>query len=136
MRLARVGFYLLLVLLWWGATALHLWPPYLLPSPQDVGQFLLGALKDGSLLSALLTSLRRAGLGYLISLTLGTGLGLLLARSRWADATLGSVATGLQSLPSICWVPLALLWFGLTEKSVLFVVVMGTVWSVALATEP
>ena len=133
MRLARLGFYGLLALAWWGAAALHLWPPYLLPSPGEVGTFLLTALKDGSLVSALLTSLSRAGLGYAISLVLGTALGLLLARSKLADATLGSAVTGLQSLPSICWFPLALLWFGLTEKSVLFVVVMGALFAITLA---
>ncbi|MBB6048864.1 ABC transporter permease [Armatimonas rosea] len=133
MRLARLGFYALLALAWWGAAALHLWPPYLLPSPGEVGTFLLSALKDGSLVSALLTSLGRAGLGYAISLVLGTALGLLLARSKLADATLGSAVTGLQSLPSICWFPLALLWFGLTEKSVLFVVVMGALFAITLA---
>lgn len=133
MPLARLGFYAFLALAWWGAAALRLWPPYLLPSPGEVGQFLLSALKDGSLASALLTSLGRAGLGYAISLVLGTGLGLLLARSKVADATLGSAVTGLQSLPSICWFPLALLWFGLTEKSVLFVVVMGALFAITLA---
>jgi NitT/TauT family transport system permease protein len=133
MRLAQLGFYLLLALAWWGASALHLWPPYLLPTPSEVGAFLATAFKNGSLLSALLTSLSRAGLGYLISLSLGTALGLLLARSRLADATLGSAVTGLQSLPSICWFPLALLWFGLTEKSVLFVVVMGALFAITLA---
>jgi NitT/TauT family transport system permease protein len=133
MKAARIGFYVLLGLAWWSASALRLWPPYLLPSPGDVGAFLLVALKDGSLLSALLTSLARVGLGYLISLSLGTALGLLLARSKLADATLGSAVTGLQSLPSICWFPLALLWFGLTEKSVLFVVVMGALFAITLA---
>ena len=133
MVLARTSFYLILALAWWGASALRLWPPYLLPSPGDVGHFLLTALKDGSLLSALLTSLGRVGLGYLISLSVGTALGLLLARSKLADATLGSAVTGLQSLPSICWFPLALLWFGLTEKSVLFVVVMGALFAITLA---
>jgi len=45
------------------------------------------------------------------------------------------LALGLQGLPSVCWVPLALLWYGQTEAAMLFVVVMGTVWSVVLATE-
>jgi NitT/TauT family transport system permease protein len=45
------------------------------------------------------------------------------------------LALGLQTLPSVCWVPLALLWFGQTEGALLFVVVMGTVWSVMIATD-
>ena len=49
--------------------------------------------------------------------------------------TVGVLALGLQALPSVCWVPLALLWFGQTEAAMLFVVVMGTIWSVAIATD-
>lgn len=129
----RTLFFLFLALAWWSAATLHLCPPSLLPTPAAVGEFLLAALRDGTLIPALLTSLSRVGLGYLISLALGGALGLLLARSPLADATLGSVVTGLQSLPSICWYPLALLWFGITEKAVLFVVVMGAIFAVALA---
>ena len=51
------------------------------------------------------------------------------------EDTLGVLALGLQTLPSVCWVPLALLWFGQTEGAMLFVVVMGTVWSVIIATD-
>jgi NitT/TauT family transport system permease protein len=57
------------------------------------------------------------------------------ARFRICHDSLGLLALGLQALPSICWAPLALLWFGQTEVAVFFIVVMGTIWSVALATE-
>ncbi|MDX1932366.1 MAG: ABC transporter permease [Capsulimonadales bacterium] len=131
--LLRIGFYLLLFALWWGLAAWGVWPPYLLPSPPEVGGFLLDSLKDGTLLPAVLTSLVRVGTGYLISLVIGTGLGLLLARVRLLDETVGTTIIGLQSLPSICWFPLALLWFGLNENAVLFVVVMGALFAVTLA---
>ena len=49
--------------------------------------------------------------------------------------TIGTLALGLQTLPSVCWVPLALLWFGQTEAAMLFVVIMGTLWSVVIATD-
>ena len=63
-------------------------------------------------------------------------LGLLTSTSDYFEDTIGSLALGLQTLPSVCWVPLALLWFGQTEAAMLFVVVvMGTVWSVVLATD-
>ena len=62
-------------------------------------------------------------------------LGLLTARFRLCEDTLGVLALGLQTLPSVCWVPLALLWFGQTEVAMLFVVIMGTLWSVIIATE-
>lgn len=126
-------FYAAVIVLWWALAARHIWPPYLLPSPADVWEFLAGSIKDGTLFPAIATSVFRVGAGYLISLVLGTGLGLLLARSRVVDETLGGAVVGLQSLPSVCWFPLALLWFGLTEKAVLFVVIMGALFAVTLA---
>ena len=67
--------------------------------------------------------------------SLAFGLGLALARSRFLEETLGGLIVSLQSLPSICWVPLAILWFGLTEKAILFVVLMGSLLSVTIAME-
>jgi NitT/TauT family transport system permease protein len=66
---------------------------------------------------------------------MGLPLGLLTARWKLFHDTIGTLALGLQTLPSVCWVPLALLWFGQTEAAMLFVVVMGTLWSVVIATE-
>ncbi len=129
----QAAFYAALLLLWWVLAARRIWPPYLLPSPADVGGFLVGAIKDGTLLGAVVTSALRVLTGYAISLVLGTLLGLALARVRVLDETVGSAVVGLQSLPSICWFPLALLWFGLNEKAVLFVVVMGALFAVTLA---
>ena len=59
----------------------------------------------------------------------------MTARFKLLQDTLGLLALGLQTLPSVCWVPLALLWFGQTEAAMFFVVVMGTVWSVIIATD-
>jgi NitT/TauT family transport system permease protein len=132
-RLHALLFFALLVALWEGLARAGVWPPILFPSASKVGSFLLGALSDGSLLGASIVTLRRLVLGYLAGLALGLPLGMLTARSRLADDTLGLVALGLQTLPSVCWVPLALLWFGQTEAAMLFVVVMGTVWSIQLA---
>lgn len=129
----RAAFYLFLLAGWWVLAARHIWPPYLLPAPPDVGAFLWDALKDGTLLPAVATSALRVLVGYGISLVVGTVLGLSLARVRVLDETLGATVVGLQSLPSICWFPLALLWFGLNEKAVLFVVVMGALFAVTLA---
>ena len=60
---------------------------------------------------------------------------LLMSASRFMQDTVGALALGLQTLPSVCWIPLALLWFGQTETAMLFVVVMGAVWSVMIATD-
>ena len=107
----------------------------LLPAPSAVASYLVGAARDGSLWDFTVVTMRRLLSGYLAGLAIGLPLGMLTARSRLARNTLGVVALGLQTLPSVCWVPLALLWFGQTETSMLFIVVMGTVWAVILATE-
>ena len=66
---------------------------------------------------------------------IGLPLGLLTSTSQILEDTIGALALGFQTLPSVCWVPLALIWFGQTEGAMLFVVVMGTVWSVIIATD-
>jgi NitT/TauT family transport system permease protein len=80
-------------------------------------------------------SLGRLAQGYAISAALGLPLGLAMARSALVKAGLRPVVLGLQALPSICWMPLAILWFGLSEVAILFVVVMGSLLAVAIATE-
>ncbi len=74
-------------------------------------------------------------LGYAISVVLGMILGLGVASNKFLEETMGGLLVSLQSLPSICWLPLAVLWFGLTEKAILFVVVMGSLLSVTIAME-
>jgi NitT/TauT family transport system permease protein len=60
-------------------------------------------------------------------------MGVATATLPWVDQTLGSLVLGMQSLPSITWVPLAILWFGLTEKAIIFIVVLGSVWAIAIS---
>ncbi|MCE9634667.1 MAG: ABC transporter permease subunit [Planctomycetes bacterium] len=111
------------------------WSPVLLPAPLDVASYLVRAAADGSLAAAALVTGRRLAVGYLLGIGLGLPLGCLTSRFRSCSDTLGVVALGLQTLPSVCWVPLALLWFGQTEGAMLFVVVMGTSWSIQIATD-
>jgi len=129
------AFFAVLVLLWEGAYRVKIWSPVLLPSPGQVVRYLESAVADGTLLKATVITMRRLVIGYLIGLLMGLPLGLLTARWKLFHDTIGTLALGLQTLPSVCWVPLALLWFGQTEAAMLFVVVMGTLWSVIIATE-
>ena len=78
--------------------------------------------------------MKRLVMGYGIGLVTGIPLGMLCSRFQLMQNTLGLVSLGFQALPSVCWVPLATLWFGQTEGAMLFVVIMGTLWSVILAT--
>jgi NitT/TauT family transport system permease protein len=128
-------FFGVLVALWQLATMTGRWSPVLLPPPLAIMEYLWGALRDGTLLEATQVTLYRLLIGYFIGIAIGVPLGLLTSTSDYFEDTIGALALGLQTLPSVCWVPLALLWFGQTESAMLFVVVMGTVWSVVLATD-
>jgi NitT/TauT family transport system permease protein len=128
-------FFAVLGVVWEALVRARIWSPVLVPSPLTVGSYLWESLRDGTLVSATLVTMKRLLLGYTCGLALGLPLGLLTARFRILADTLGLLALGLQALPSVCWVPLALLWFGQTEAAMFFVVVMGTLWSVIIATD-
>src|SRR5262249_30740647 len=133
--LLAVSFFVALVAIWAGLVHAKIWSPVLLPSPRSVSDYLVNAARDGTLFSASSVTLRRLLLGYFIGLAIGLPLGLLTASLKFAEDTVGVLALGLQTLPSVCWVPLALLWFGQTEGAMLFVVIMGTVWSVVVSND-
>jgi NitT/TauT family transport system permease protein len=128
-------FFLVLVAIWHFLVKAGVYSPVLLPSPQSVGEYLVGAARDGTLLQATSVTVRRLLVGYFIGIMIGLPLGLFTSASKFMEDTIGVLALGLQTLPSVCWIPLALLWFGQTESAMLFVVVMGTVWSVVIATD-
>lgn len=111
------------------------WPRSLFPGPVAVAASLGALLADGRLGPALLRSLLRLARGYGISALVGIPLGMGLARSAALRAALRPGVLGAQALPSICWLPLATLWFGPSETAIVLVVVMGSVLAVAIATE-
>ena len=111
------------------------WSPVLVPDPWSVWLYLKEAVDDRTLFEALWVTVKRLLLGYFIGVVLGVPLGLVTARFKWAADTIGVLGLGLQTLPSVCWVPLALLWFGQTEAAMQFVVIMGTLWSVQISTD-
>jgi sulfonate transport system permease protein len=124
------------VLILWEALALFkIWPPYLFPSPHGVAESLWDGFKDHSILIGIGISLRRVIIGYVISVVLGILLGIMLASSKFLDDTVGRVILGLQSLPSACWVPIALLWFGLSETAIIFVTITGSLLAITQATK-
>jgi NitT/TauT family transport system permease protein len=129
------AFFAALVAAWHWAYVARIWSPVLVPSPESVCRYLWEIAVDGSLWNCTVVTMKRLLAGYVIGLLAGVPLGVLTARVQALRDTLGVMALGLQGLPSVCWVPLALLWFGQTEAAMLFVVVMGTLWSVILATE-
>ena len=133
--LVAFAFFASLVAIWQGLYAAEIWSPVLLPAPGEVWKYLWHAVTDGELVSASWITTKRLLFGYVIGCLLGLPLGLMTARSKYLSDTIGVLALGLQTLPSVCWVPLALLWFGQSESAMLFVVVMGTLWSVLIAVD-
>src|SRR5207302_8965112 len=131
----QVVFYSVLLGIWALLAKLHIWPPYLFPTPWGVGEALWDGFKDHSFWIGIGVTMKRMLIGYSLSVVLGMILGLGVGSSKFLEDTLGGLLVSLQSLPSICWIPLAVLWFGLTEKAILFVVLMGSLLSVTIAME-
>ena len=121
----------LFVVAWQILWASAILPEFKLPSPEAVFGQIGGELGSGQALSIIWTSISRAVLGFLFAVIIGTPLGLLVATVPLVRSAIGPVLTGLQSLPSVAWVPAAVLWFGLTDGTIYFVVLMGAVPSIA-----
>lgn len=116
----------------WQAVVWSGWrPPYVLPGPDRVLVRLLADLADGTLLVALATTMQRAGIGFALAIALGTLLGIAVAASPGLRTAIGSLITGVQTMPSIAWFPLAILLFQLSERAILFVVVLGAAPAIA-----
>jgi NitT/TauT family transport system permease protein len=131
----QVLLYVVLIAVWVILAKLKIWPPYMFPTPWGVGEALWAGFADHSFWIAIGVSMKRVLIGYGLSVVLGMVLGLGIASSKFLEEAVGGLLVSLQSLPSICWLPMAVLWFGLTEKAILFVVVMGSLLSVTISME-
>jgi NitT/TauT family transport system permease protein len=100
------------------------------PNPLRVAY---GYILSTDLLSGTLVSGIRLIIGFVFSVLIGSFLGAAMWRLKWLDDFLGPLFLGLQTLPSVCWVPLAVIIFGLRDTSLLFVLLMGSIFSVAIA---
>lgn len=122
---------LLFALLLWQLLVAVLGPrPDVVPGPVDVARQVGVLLSDGTVLGALGTSLWRGVSGFLIAVAVATPLGLLVAQWQGLRNAVGPLISGLQVLPSVAWVPAAIIWFGLSDATVYFVVLMGAVPSI------
>ncbi|MBU8918747.1 ABC transporter permease [Bacillus sp. FJAT-29953] len=121
----RTIFFALLLIIWQGAVRIFNISPALMPAPTDVYEALAKGFSDKTLIYDILASLRRLAIGLSLAIVIGVGLGILLAKNKSADETLGTLILALQSVPSIVWLPIAIMWFGLNEKAVTFIVILG-----------
>jgi NitT/TauT family transport system permease protein len=135
-RVAAIGG---VILIWWAISASGYFLPSVLPSPGEAGNALLEnwvTTPPGStegIGAALQKSVIRLLVGMGIAVVVGTVIGTAMAASQFVQRSVGSLMTGLQALPSISWLPLAILWFGLNERAILFVVIIAGIPAVAIA---
>jgi NitT/TauT family transport system permease protein len=119
-----------LVLAWQLYVTLGLKRRDLVPGPLDVAASLGQLWNEGKAQEAVWTSLQRGLLGFAVSVVVATPLGLLLGQVKTLRRAFGPLISGLQVLPSVAWVPAAIIWFGLTDATVYFVVLMGAIPSI------
>jgi NitT/TauT family transport system permease protein len=124
----------LVLLVWQVLIWMEVKPRYTFPSPGDVWSTIVTQWREGTLPEAIWLSLSRGALGFLASVAIGTPLGLLVARIKPLRTALAPMLSGLQSLPSVAWVPAGILWFGLSPATIYFVVLLGAVPSIANGT--
>lgn len=124
---------LLAIAIFLGAWQVVVWthwkPSYILPGP--VATFRVFFDRRATLVRAALDTLQRGALGFAIATLIGSIVGLAVARSRVLRSGVGSMITGLQTMPSIAWFPLAIVLFHLSVWAVLFVVILGAAPSIA-----
>ncbi|MER6419540.1 ABC transporter permease [Streptomyces sp. NPDC001137] len=121
-----------ILVVWQGLISLKIVDdPTKLPSPADVGAEFKDAWLKGDLLGYIWTSVSRGLLGFLFALVIGTPLGLIVARVKFIRAAIGPILSGLQSLPSVAWVPAAVIWLGLSNSAMYAVILLGAVPSIA-----
>ncbi|MFH1425863.1 MAG: ABC transporter permease [Candidatus Kerfeldbacteria bacterium] len=131
----KIVFLVFLVFVWWVIYKIGVWPAWLFPSPMKVFTALYKGFESGLFFKGVLISMKRIGIGFGFSLMVGTLIGVCTAKVKIIKETVGFLVLGLQTLPSICWLPLALLWFGLNERAIIFVVIMGSVLSMSIAVD-
>ena len=130
----KIAFYVLIIVVWQGIDSAEIWPDNIFPSPIDVGEDLLYGISDGSLFYGIATSMWRLVIGLAIAISGGMLLGIFMARVETVNQTIGSLVLGLQSIPSVAWVPLAILWFGLSDSGIIFVTAIGAIFAVTINT--
>ncbi|MBW0091299.1 ABC transporter permease [Pseudonocardia sp. KRD-184] len=119
------------IVAWQALWASAIWPEFKLPAPIAVAEQFAEIVVDGSIWSITWTSVGRAIVGFLVAVVIATPLGLLVAKVSFVRRAIGPLLSGMQSLPSVAWVPAAVLWFGLTDATIYFVVLLGSVPSIA-----
>jgi NitT/TauT family transport system permease protein len=120
--------------IWQLVYLLGIWPQVSMPSPAMVAESFAGLLQDFTLIKSIGMTMYRLVIGFTISIIIGISVGLAMVKFPGFGKTMSSFAVGLQSFPSVAWVPFAILLIGLNDLGILFVVIMSSVFSVMMST--
>ena len=120
--------------IWQLVFMLGIWPKVSMPSPAMVAESFASLLQDFTLVTSIGMTMYRLVIGFAISITSGVAVGLAMVKFPGFGKTMSSFAVGLQSFPSVAWVPFAILLIGLNDFGILFVVIMSSVFSVMMST--
>src|SRR5689334_6862707 len=120
--------------IWQIVFLLNVWPKVALPSPAMVSSSFEGLIQDRTLIDGIAITMYRLIIGFSISIFVGIVIGLAMVKFSGFGKTMSSFAVGLQSFPSVAWVPFAILLIGLNDFGILFVVIMSSVFSVMMST--
>ena len=121
----------LIVLALWQLIHLSGWKKAIFPGPGATLANLWDELQTGLLWHAIATTAQRAVLGFALAVLIGAVVGAMVSRIRPLRAAVGSLITGLQTLPSIAWFPFAIILFGISTQAILFVIILGAAPSIA-----
>jgi NitT/TauT family transport system permease protein len=120
--------------IWHLVYVLGIWPEVSLPSPIRVGESFVDLFEDYTIFTSIGMTMYRLVIGFGISIAIGVTIGLIMVKFPGFGKTMSSFALGLQSFPSVAWVPFAILLIGLNDAGILFVVIMSSVFSVIIST--
>jgi NitT/TauT family transport system permease protein len=105
-----------------------------IPSPAEISSAFVEGMRNGSIVEATVRTLIRLVFSFGVAVVIGIALGLSLTLNAFARRAVRPLVVALQITPFVAWVPLAVVWFGETERAVVFVAIVGAFPSVALAT--
>lgn len=131
--LRRIIFIVIIAVIWEVTSRFSGLPDFMFPSLTQVLTTLFNGLIDGQITAAVIKSMSRIAIGFTVAILLGVLFGYLIWRYKIVEDTLGFVVTALQSIPSIVWFPLAIIWFGLNDFAILFIVTIGATWTMTIS---
>lgn len=131
--LRRMGFIVIIAVIWEVTSRFSGLPEFMFPPLSKILETLISGIINGQITSAIGVSFSRILIGFSIAIILGTIMGYLIWKFKFVEDTLGFLVTALQSIPSIVWFPLAIIWFGLNDFAILFIVTIGATWTMTVS---